>query len=57
MIKTVSNVSAELTSLLTLSREDLNLNTFVFLSRGLMVNYNHQPEKKNRLSGEAGWKL
>lgn len=39
LVKTVSNVSLELTSLLTLSREDLNLNALVFLSRGLMVNY------------------
>ncbi len=36
--KTTSTISAELTSLLTRSREELNLKTLVFLSRGLMVN-------------------
>lgn len=34
-----SKISAGLTNLLTLSREELNLKRFAFLSRGLMVNY------------------
>lgn len=33
-----ASVSAQLTSLLTRKRDELNLKTFVFLSRGLMVN-------------------
>lgn len=37
MLKTTC-ISAQLTSLLTLSREELNLKTLAFLSRGLIVN-------------------
>lgn len=38
LVKTALTTSTELTNLLTLSREELNLKTLVFLSRGLMVN-------------------